>query len=300
MTKFHAEECPFGTFFRILEVVNVKHLIHLSDLGEKGIDEVFRLADELRAGKHREALQGKTAVLFFPSASLRTRVTFEKGVAALGGQPILFPPETLDKKEDLRDVAGYLANWADLLVIRHRDIRLFERLAANSACPVVNAMTDENHPCEILSDLYALSRIRQDFRRDHYLFFGEAGNIGRAWKEAADVLGLSLIQCCPQGFEMDGVQVCHDPDEAMADADIVCTDAWPKEHKEAFRKFQVTKRRMELARPGALLNPCPPFTRGEEVSEDVIDSAFFAGYSFKSCLLEVQQAVLLYCLGHEQ
>ena len=227
-------------------------------------------------------------------------MTFEKGVAALGGQPILFPPETLDKKEDLRDVAGYLANWADLLVIRHRDIRLLKRLAANSACPVVNAMTDENHPCEILSDLYALSLIRQDFRRDHYLFFGEAGNIGRAWKEAADVLGLSFIQCCPQGFEMDGVQVCHDPDEAMADADIVCTDAWPKEHKEAFRKFQVTKRRMELARPGALLNPCPPFIRGEEVSEDVIDSAFFAGYSFKSCLLEVQQAVLLYCLGHEQ
>ena len=90
------------------------------------------------------------------------------------------------------------------------------------------------------------------------------------------------------------------PDEAMADADIVCTDAWPKEHKEAFRKFQVTKRRMELARPGALFNPCPPFTRGEEVSEDVIDSAFFAGYSFKSCLLEVQQADLLYCLGDEQ
>ena len=141
----------------------MKHLIRLSDFGEKGIYEVFRLADELRAGKHREALQGKTAVLFFPSASLRTRVTFEKGVAALGGQPILFPPETLDKKEDLKDVAGYLANWADLLVIRHRDIRLLERLAANSACPVVNAMTDENHPCEILSDLYALSRIRQDF-----------------------------------------------------------------------------------------------------------------------------------------
>ena len=197
-------------------------------------------------------------------------------------------------------MAGYLANWADLLVIRHRDIRLLERLAANSACPVVNAMTDENHPCEILSDLYALSRIRQDFRRDHYLFFGEAGNIGQSWKEAADVLGLSFVQCCPQGFEMEGVKVCHDPYEAMADADIVCTDAWPKEHKEAFRKFQITKQRMELARPGALLNPCPPFTRGEEVSEDVIDSAFFAGYSFKSCLLEVQQAVLLYCLGHEQ
>ena len=86
----------------------MKHLIRLSDFGEKGIYEVFRLADELRAGKHREALHGKTAVLFFPSASLSTRVTFEKGVASLGGLPILFPPETLDKKEDLRDVAGYL------------------------------------------------------------------------------------------------------------------------------------------------------------------------------------------------
>ena len=157
-------------------------------------------------------------------------------------------------------------------------------------------MTDENHPCEILSDLYALSRIRQDFRRDYYLFIGETGNIGRDWKEAADVLGLSFVQCCPQGFETDGVKVFHDLDEAMADADIVCTDAWPGKHREAFRTFQVTKRRMEAARPGALLNPCPPFTRGGEVSEDVIDSDFFAGYSFKSCLLEVQQAVLLSCL----
>ena len=98
MTKFHAEECPFGTFFRILEVVNVKHLIHLSDLGEKGIDEVFRLADELRAGKHREALQGKTAVLFFPSASLRTRVTFERALPRWAASPSFFLPKRWIKK----------------------------------------------------------------------------------------------------------------------------------------------------------------------------------------------------------
>ncbi|HJC25054.1 MAG TPA: peptide transporter [Candidatus Eisenbergiella merdavium] len=275
----------------------MKHLLRLSDLGEKGIYEVFRLADELGEGKHRDALCGKTAVLFFPSASLRTRVTFEKGIASLGGHPILFPPETLEKKEELKDVARYLGNWADLIVVRHRDIRLLEELAAHSPCPVINAMTDENHPCEILSDLYALSRIRKDFRSDHYLFCGEAGNIGRTWKEAAEILNLSFVQSCPPGFELDGVKVCYDPDEAAADADIVCTDAWPPERREAFRPWQITSARMEHARPGALLNPCPPFTRGEEVSEDAVASPYFAGYSFKSCLLEVQQAVLLYCMG---
>lgn len=107
---------------------------------------------------------GKSVILFFPASSIRTRVTFEKGIYLLGGQPILFPGDTLDKKEDLRDVCGYLNNWGDM---------------------------------------YSLSKIRDNFINDKYLFCGKSGNIGLAWKEASEVMEFDLSQCCGTGYEMD-------------------------------------------------------------------------------------------------
>ncbi len=100
--------------------------------------------------------------MFFPNSSIRTRATFEKGIYQLGGHPILFPTETLDKKEDLRDVCGYLNNWADIVIVRHKDIGVIEKMAEYLNVPVINAMTDCNHPCEILTDMYTFSKIRED------------------------------------------------------------------------------------------------------------------------------------------
>lgn len=126
--------------------------------------------------------------MFFSNSSIRKKVTFEKGIYLLGGQVILFPSETLDKKEDLRDICGYLNNWADMVIVRHKDIEVVEKLADYLKIPVINAMTDANHPCEIVSDLYALSKIRKDYINDKYLFCGKNGNIGLAWKEASEVM----------------------------------------------------------------------------------------------------------------
>lgn len=274
----------------------MKNLIRLTDYNPTDIYNIFNLADELQQGKHANILQGKTVVLFFPNSSIRTRVTFEKGIYLLGGQPILFPTETLDKKEDLQDVCGYLNNWADLIIARHKDIHILEQLAKYSSVPVINAMTDINHPCEVLSDMYALSKIRKDFTKDNFLFCGQNGNIGLAWKEAATVMGFSLEQCCGKGYEIDGLTTYNSIREAIVGKDIVCTDSLPTKALADFRNCQVTKEMMDLANEGAVLNPCPPFYRGEEVSADVIDSEYFVGYDFKKCLLEVQQAVMIYCM----
>lgn len=282
----------------------MKNLLRFTDLQSSEIYEIFALADELGAGAYRDFLKGKSVVLFFPNTSIRTRVTFEKGIYLLGGQPILFPSETLEKKsssarlEDLQDVCGYLNNWADMLIVRHKDIQLFEKLARYSDVPVINAMTDSNHPCEILTDLYSLSKIRDDFAAAHYLFCGKAGNIGLAWKEASDVMGFELSQCCGAGYEMEGVKAHHDIKEAVKGKDIVCTDSLPADVLEDFKKCQVTEEVMKMANPKAVLNPCPPFYRGEEVSADVMESEYFVGYEFKKNLLIVQQAVMLYCLLH--
>jgi len=275
----------------------MKHFIKLTDYTASDIYDLFNMADEVCQGKHANALKGKSVVLFFPASSIRTRVTFEKGIYLLGGQPILFPTETLDKKEDLKDVCGYLNNWADMIIVRHKDIQVVEQLAKYSEVPVINAMTDVNHPCEILTDMYALSKIRKDFTKDNYLYVGKCGNIGLSWKAASEIMGFSLEQCCGNGYEIDGIVAHYNVEDAILRKDIICTDSLPGNVLPDFKDCQVTKEMMDLANDGAILNPCPPFYRGEEVSEDVIDSDYFVGYEFKKHLLEVQQAVMLYCLN---
>lgn len=280
----------------------MKNLLRLTDLQASEVYEIFHIADEINAGKYNGFLSGKSAVLFFPTSSIRTRVTFEKGIYLLGGQSILFPSDALDKKpgsarsEELKDVCGYLDNWADIVIVRHKDIQLIEKMARHAKVPVINAMTDSNHPCEILTDMYSLSKIRDDFLQDNYLFCGKKGNIGLAWKEASKVMGFELSQCCGVGYEMEDVPVYHNIKEAVKGKDIICTDSLPADAVKDFVQCQVTKEVMDMANPNAILNPCPPFYRGEEVSGDVIESEYFVGYGFKKNLLTIQQAVMIYCL----
>ena len=131
----------------------MKNLTRLIDLQSHDVYDIFNIADKLSIGKYSNFLNEKTAVLFFPPSSIRTRITFEKGIYLLGGQPVLFPSDALDKKEELKDVCGYLNNWADIIIIRHKNIQLIEEFAKYSEVPVINAMSDINHPCEILSDM---------------------------------------------------------------------------------------------------------------------------------------------------
>ena len=114
---------------------------------------------------------------------------------------------------------------------------------------------------------------------------GENGNIGRAWKEASDVFGFPLEQCCGKGYEIEGLKTYENIDDAIVGKDFICTDSLPAHALEAFKKCQVTKAVMDKANKGALLNPCPPFYRGKEVSEDVIASEYFVGYPYISCYL---------------
>ncbi len=276
----------------------MRNLVRISDLTIDEIEEIFNIANALEKDPNCKLLKDKTFVLFFPSSSIRTRVTFEKGIASLGGQGILFPSEALDKKEDIKDVVSYLANWVDGIIVRHNDIKLIEKMAKFGEVPIINAMTKENHPCEILSDLYSIRKLRKNYLDLNYTFVGASGNIGKAWLEASNTLGFNLTQACPKGFEIDNsfksFNVSNSIEEAIIESDIVLTDP-VGEYKEEFAKYQITSSLMSKARKNALLNPCPPFFRGEEVSRDVIDSSYFVGYDFKKSLLYVQQAIILFC-----
>lgn len=275
-----------------------KSLVFIDDFSKEEIYEIFKLADELADDVSQvKPLEGKTVVLFFPESSIRTRVTFEKGIQELGGKTILFPTEALDKKEKIQDVIGYLENWVDAVIVRHSDIRLVKSMAEYARIPIINAMTAENHPCEIITDLYALSKIHKDIEKKKFLFVGAKGNIGNTWKTASELMGFELEQCCPVGYEIDNINLHTNIDEAVIGKDIICTDSIANKVKEDFKEYQITLKLMKKANQGAILNPCPPFFRGEEVSEDVIDSGYFVGYGFKKCLINVQQAILCYLLG---
>ncbi len=275
----------------------MKHLLRISDLTQEDFKNIFSVADEME--DHSKYLAGKTVALFFPDSSIRTRLSFEKGIRLLGGQPIILHSDALDTQEDMKDFMNYIANWVDCVVVRHDELDMADRMAEFSPIPVINAMSAESHPCEILGDLYALSKDRIDFMSDEYLYVGPNGNVGYSYLEAAKILGLKFVQCCPKGFEMPGAEIEPDLAHAIQGKDIILTDC---NYKAAgsFEDYQITSDIMSMANDGAILNPCPPFIRGREVSDEVIESEHFVGYDFKASLLRIEQAIILYCMGNLQ
>lgn len=273
--------------------------IRLNDFTSQDIRAIYEISDDINSYKNQ--FQGKTFVLFFPESSIRTRLSFEKGINDLGGQCILFPPSTLDKREALKDVMAYIENWADAVIVRHKDIKVIEALAANSSIPVINAMTSENHPCEITSDIYGIEKLKGPINRLKVCLVGANNNISRSYATAAQVFGFKLhhtsygderIKADDEHYEF-----VENLDTALEDADVVLTDSLPSRLKTSYylRDYQITKDKMALTNDG-ILNPCPPFFRGEEVSADVIDSDYFVGHQFKKDLLKVQQAIIIKCL----
>ncbi|AGT05028.1 putative ornithine carbamoyltransferase [Corynebacterium glutamicum MB001] len=265
-----------------------KHLLSLADWNRGELEALFELAEQYEAGGGPR-FDG-AAAMFFPPTSLRTRLSFERGATAMGLQPITFPSDSLDKDEDLVDVVGYLSQWADVVVVRHPQLTALQRLASADAAPVINAMTSENHPCEVLSDLYALSR-HHDISALRYLFVGGDGNIARAWWEAAQAFGLEMRQSCPEELRVVGMPWEENLPHAIASADVVLTDG-PGRHAELLEPYRVTAALLDRAPRGVRLAPCPPFIRGREVSADAIEHPAFVGYSFKRHLMPVQQAIL--------
>ena len=218
-----------------------KKLIFMDDFTKEEIYEIFKWADKLvKDEDEAKPLEGKTVVLFFPESSIRTRVTFEKGIQELGGKTILFPPSALDKKEKIEDLIGYLENWVDTVVVRHSDIDVVKNMAEYASIPIINAMTSENHPCEIITDLYALSKLYKDIENKKFLFVGAKGNIGNSWKKASELIGFELEQCCPIGYELENLKSHTNLEDAILGKDIICTDSIPDKAKADFKEYQIT------------------------------------------------------------
>ena len=230
----------------------------------------------------------------FHKPSLRTRVSFTVGMHELGGDAVdLGALEVSDNgRESIPDVAHVLSGMVDLIVIRTFKHSLVQALAANATVPVINALTDQSHPCQILADLYTLWRAGRDLDHMTIAWVGDGNNVLQSWLEAATLFGFQLRVAVPEGFEPHAelfleaerrsggrVRRVRDPREAMRDADVVYTDTWTSMGQEkeselrrvAFSGFTVDETMMAGAAPGASFMHCLPAHRGEEVTSAVID-----------------------------
>lgn len=293
-----------------------KDFITFLDYSEAELTTLWDLADTLRdawqARQIPQHLAGKSIALIWDAEGFRNRVSFELGIAAMGGVAVQVPGK-LNVRESIEDVAAYLDNWFDGIVARTRAHGHMLRLADAAQIPVINARTDFNHPCEILGDLAYIRTKRGTLDGLKVAFVGEPTNLCHPWFEAAARLPITVTQICPEAYRVDAhflsevqrdavgtLEVSHDLDAGLQNADVVYTDCWPhrdsqEDHERVARQFlpyQITAEKLRLASPDVLFLPCPPVTRGEEVSEDAMAFLGHHVYEAKAYLLHAQNAVL--------
>jgi ornithine carbamoyltransferase len=300
-------------------------LISTRDLGPAGVEAVLNLAGVMKArpADFRRALSGKQIVMFFEKPSLRTRLTFESGMASLGGHAMFMDQthERLDAREKLSDVAHNLERWVDLIVLRTYSQQTIEGMAQHARVPVINALSDLEHPCQALADYLALIERFGDVKNRSLAYVGDGNNVAHSLLLTAACLGSSIRIATPEGYAPDpmivseareiaeetGAQIdlMPDPREAVAGADAVYTDAWTSmgqerqesERTRIFPPYQVNAELMAEALPHAVFMHCLPAHRGLEVTDEVMDSEQSVIFEQAENRLHVQKAILYLLLG---
>ncbi len=271
-------------------------LLRISDLQRDQIEEIYRYAAEFKKGKQSDILKNKNVITIFPQSSLRTRLTFESAVNDLSSRINSFDIDILEKNEALEDVISYLNNWANLMIIRCPDIIKLEEIQKYASFPIINAMTRENHPCEILSDYFGLRELVGSITDLQYSFIGSSGNILNSWIHLAEIYSLDFQQIFSTSYltGSDSIKTTDQMD-AIKNSDIILTDPFPKEFSE-YNPFTITQEIVRNIGKEVYVNPCPPFRRNVDITDEVLQSGSFVGYEFKKNLVYVQKGVIEFCL----
>lgn len=278
------------------------------------IKRANKLHDLWHANRMPKTLADKKVALWFYGQGFRNRVAFELGARALGAD-VSFIPGDLGVHEPIEDIASYLDNWFSMLVIRCQSHAHLEKVAADARVPVINARTAFNHPCELVGDLQYISRERGSLDGLNVVFVGEATNLCMSWFEAARVLPIHVRQIGPREYLADeglvrrmsegakgSIEVSPTLEGAIAkDVDVVYTDCWPRADdkarvRELFLPYQITKSLVDRMNPNGFYMPCPPITRGEEISADSLEAKQYCDYAAKEFLLHAQNAIMEHCL----
>jgi ornithine carbamoyltransferase len=298
----------------------MRHYLQFSDLNRDEINHLFLRAKVL---KHRfknyipyQPLTDRMLAMVFEKSSTRTRVSFEAGIYQLGGSSIVLntSESQLGRGEPIEDVARVISRMVDIVMIRTFDQSILERFAANSRVPVINGLTNEFHPCQVLADIFTFVEFRQSIEGKTVAWIGDANNMSYTWLQAARLLGFKLHVATPPGYEMKSqlgvpldtghLTVFTDPMEAAIGAHIVTTDVWTSmgfeaetdARKKAFADFTVDADMMKVAAKDALFMHCLPAHRGEEVSAEVLDGPQSVVWDEAENRLHAQKALMEYLL----
>lgn len=292
-------------------------LISLADWPTESVNHVLNLAGDLKQKRNKREefrpLRGKTLILIFEKPSLRTRITFETGAFQLGCLSI-FVEDVLGKRESIPDVARNLERWVDGIIARTHSHDAIVELAEYSRVPVINALTDKLHPCQVLADAQTLIEHKGRLDGLKVAFVGDGNNMCASWANVTMHAAIDLTLACPEGYEVEKdiwdtalrrtkgtLKVVHRPEDAVRGADAVYTDVWAsmgqesetETRKRVFAPFQVNAALMALAKPDAVFMHCLPAHRGEEVTNEVIESERSVVFDQAENRLHAQKAVMV-------
>ncbi|GJL56146.1 MAG: ornithine carbamoyltransferase [Nitrospirales bacterium] len=304
-----------------------KDLLTIASLSSQHIAALIKQAQSLqgkrRARRTPRPLVGKTLGLIFEKPSTRTRVSFEAGMNQLGGQSLFLDSEKiqLSRGESLADTAQVLSRYVDGLVVRTFDQTTLEDWATYATIPVINGLTDQCHPCQILADLFTITRKKKRLKGLKLAYIGDGNNVTHSLLEAGALMGMHVSVGCPTGYEPDQkivdwaqekalktktrIEVTSDPIAAVRNADVLYTDVWismgqereQKRRLKALTPYQVNERLLRKAKADAIVMHCLPAHRGEEISTGVLDGPQAVVLEQAENRLDMQNAILINWLG---
>ncbi|KPC54822.1 ornithine carbamoyltransferase [Amantichitinum ursilacus] len=298
----------------------MRHFLQFSDFTLEEYEHLFKRAAILkqrhRAGELYQPLVGKVLAMIFEKSSTRTRVSFEAGMSQLGGHAMFMHSKDtqLGRGEPIEDVAQVISRMTNIVMVRTYEQSIIERFAENSLVPVINGLTNEYHPCQIMADIFTWVERNGPIQGKTVAWIGDSNNVSRTWLQAAKVFDFKLNLACPRGYEMtvlDGqtygsryFEQFYDPFQAARDADIVTTDVsvsmgYEREtlqRKRDFLNYRVSEKTMLQAKANALFMHCLPAHRGEEVDPEVIDGPQSVVWEEAENRMHTQKAVLEYLL----
>ena len=300
--------------------MSIRHFLTLLDLSGDELKQLMERAIELkqwlREGRLHEPLKHKVLAMVFEKSSTRTRVSFETGMVQLGGHAMFLSPRDtqIGRGEPIEDSARVLSRMTDAVMIRTFEHGLIERFAEYSASPVINALTDQYHPCQLLADMQTWFEKRGDIRGATVAFIGDGNNMCHSYINAARQFGFQLRVAAPTNYQPDAdivaaagdsVSLIQDPLQAASGADLVVTDVWASmgqeeeqsEREKIFAGYQVNAELMAQADKDALFMHCLPAHRGEEVTADVIDGAQSVVWDEAENRLHAQKALLEFLIA---
>lgn len=289
-----------------------RHFLSLADYSQEEILRLISRAEEFKqgvAGKGSPlALAGKSIGMIFEKPSTRTRTSFEVGIHQLGGHAVVLNHKDIQmgRGEPIRDTARVLSRYLDGIVIRTFGQEVLEEFAQWTSVPVVNALSDLLHPCQVLGDLFTLHRVGLDVTNMRAAWIGDGNNMANSWINAAEKLGFTLVLACPAGYDpavqftSRKISITRDPAEAIVGADVVSTDVWASMGQEseaearikAFQGYQVNAELLEKAGKEVYVLHCLPAHRGEEITDEVMESELSLVWEEAENRLHVQKAIL--------